>query len=104
MNKETPIACELSGSGQAKREAELARTFDDALGHSELDDGHEITFAGERARIESLVELILFERECCPFLRFDLSFAPNSGPVTLRVRGPEGSKEMIAEMTGLTSQ
>lgn len=104
MNKEIPVACELSAPDMGRRKAELSRIFEDRLGHSELEDGHEFEFPGERANIGKLVELVLFERECCPFLHFELSFEPNSGPVSLRVRGPEGSKELIAEMTGLASK
>ncbi len=105
MNKEKiPIACKLSGPGQANRKTELSRIFRDSLGHSELEDGYEFEFSGERKQIEKLVELILFERECCPFLEFEISFGAGSGPVALRVRGPEGSKELVAEMTGLTTR
>lgn len=105
MNKGSmPIACKLSGSDRTKRETELARIFESGLGHSELEDGYEFEFAGEEKQIENLVELILFERECCPFLDFALEFESGSGPVVLRVRGPEGSKEMVAEMTGLMAR
>ncbi|MBI4409686.1 MAG: hypothetical protein HY561_08265 [Gemmatimonadetes bacterium] len=41
------------------------------------------------------MEFILFERGCCPFLRFELEFEPG-GPLWLRIRGPEGAKEFIA--------
>ncbi|MBA2692380.1 MAG: hypothetical protein H0U65_07795 [Rubrobacter sp.] len=94
MNREIPVACKLSEPSQSKREAELARVFEDSLGHSELEDGYEFEFPGGRENIEKLIELVLFERECCPFLAFEFSFSPNSGPVALRVRGPEGSKEL----------
>ncbi len=104
MDKNIPIACNLSGPRQAKREAELARIFEDRLGHSELEDGYEFEFSPENSQIKKLVEAILFERECCPFLEFEIAFGPNSGPVALRVRGPEGSKELVAEMTGLAPQ
>lgn len=105
MNKENiPVACKLSGPSQAKRETELAKIFGGSLGHSELEDGYEFEFAGEKRQIEKLVELILFERECCPFLEFALEFGSGSGPVALRVRGSEGSKELVAEMTGLMAK
>ena len=35
------------------------------------------------------------ERECCPFLAFELAAEPNKGPVILRVIGPNGAKEFL---------
>jgi hypothetical protein len=35
------------------------------------------------------------ERECCPFLTFELVAHPNLGPVNLRVTGPPGAKDFL---------
>ena len=40
-------------------------------------------------------ELIAAERECCPFLTFQLIIGPNKGPVTLRMTGPVGAKDFV---------
>lgn len=40
-----PIACKLSGSEQPKRKAELARIFEESLGHSELEDGYDLVYS-----------------------------------------------------------
>jgi hypothetical protein len=35
------------------------------------------------------------ERECCPFLTFEVVAQPNKGTVILRVTGPAGTKESV---------
>jgi hypothetical protein len=35
------------------------------------------------------------ERECCPFLTFEMSALPKMGPVIVRVVGPAGTKEFL---------
>jgi hypothetical protein len=40
-------------------------------------------------------ELIVAERECCPFLAFEMAALPQMGPVIVRVIGPAGTKEFL---------
>lgn len=35
------------------------------------------------------------ERECCPFLAFEVIALPDKGPVIVRVTGPAGTKEFL---------
>jgi hypothetical protein len=37
------------------------------------------------------------ERECCSFLRFEIVCAEGMGPMTLRVRGPDGTRDFLRE-------
>jgi hypothetical protein len=44
---------------------------------------------------EKLVELARFidnEHKCCPFMAFSLEIPPDSGPIWLRMTGPEGTR------------
>jgi DNA-binding transcriptional ArsR family regulator len=66
----------------------------------ELEDGYELSFPGGAQWAIKLTEFIIFERGCCPFFAFELVFEPGEGPIRLRVRGPEGVKDLVAEMTG----
>ncbi len=96
-----PIACSLSGPDLAERRRELAvDVFEGALGVEELQDGYEFVFPGSAGEAIRLVELIDAERACCPFFTFELRFEPRGGPISLRVRGPEGTKEFIASELG----
>ena len=50
---------------------------------------------GDGASIGLVAELIVAERECCPFLTFELVALPNKGPLIVRVTGPDGTKEFV---------
>jgi hypothetical protein len=45
-----------------------------------------------------LAQLITFERECCPFLRFSLRLEPANGPLWLELTGPEGTKVFLQSL------
>lgn len=96
-----PIACSLSEPDLAQRRRELTReAFGSALRVEALEDGYEFAFPGGEGWATRLVELIEAERACCPFFAFELRFEPGEGPILLRVRGPEGTKEFIATELG----
>jgi hypothetical protein len=50
--------------------------------------------------LSAIAETIDAERLCCRFLRFELVVAPNGGPVELRLNGPPGTAEFLAELFG----
>lgn len=94
--RELPIACKVADKEQGRRQEKLARElFSGWERTNELDDGYEFVFSGEASRAEKLVSFIVFERRCCPFLIFEISFEQEEGPITLRMRGPEGTKEFL---------
>ena len=96
--KELPIACKLTGEEQQKRREELSRElFSGREGTRELDDGYEFVFARGAEWAQKLVSFVVSERECCPFFSFEILFEPEGGPISLRVRGPEGSKRFVEE-------
>ena len=45
-----------------------------------------------------LAQLIVFERECCPFLRFNLSVEATNGPLWLELTGPDGTKAFLQSL------
>jgi hypothetical protein len=95
--KRLPIACELSEGGQRSRREELSRKlFSGCKGVRELEDGYEFVFAGNGEWIEGLARFIASERECCRFFAFELLLEADLGPVSLRMRGPAGTKEFLA--------
>ena len=61
------------------------------------------SFPGSAQWAIKLMEFIIFERGCCPFFAFELVFEPGEGPIRLRVRGPEGVKDLVAQMAGSLS-
>ena len=99
MNRDSgdmPIACRLSDSEFRKREATLLAQFRSAvLSTEELADGYAVRILGDKKGMLLVCELILAERECCPFLTFELTAQPNMRPVRLRVTGPADSKDFL---------
>ena len=96
---EPPIACSLTDPEYQQRRAELLRTFQGALLETkELDEGYAYRFPSGANSIAELAQLITFERECCPFLRFQLRLEPANGPLWLELTGPEGTKEFLQSL------
>jgi hypothetical protein len=94
-----PIACNLTGPEFQKRRAELLKLFQSArLETIELEAGYAYRFPSGGNWIADLAQLISFERECCPFLTFNLRLEPANGPIWLELTGPEGAKEFLRSL------
>lgn len=91
-----PIACSLTTPELREREATLLAQFRSTVVETEeLQDGFAFRLAGDGKLIALIAELIVAERECCPFLTFELVALPNKGSVIVRVTGPKGTKEFV---------
>jgi hypothetical protein len=96
MADEIPVACCLSNEELRTREATLLAQFKSALlTTEELADGYLFRIPGDKKWLAVAAELIAAERECCPFLRFELTAEPAMGPVTVRMTGRAGTKEFL---------
>jgi hypothetical protein len=96
MSNESPVACCLSDEELRNREATLLALFKAAVIESEeLDNGYLFRVRGDNKSIALVTELIIAERECCPFLKFELSLEPAMGPLSVRMTGPAGTKEFL---------
>jgi len=98
---EMPIACTLGVEDQATRRDEIARLFAGRQQVWELPDGYAVRFTGDDNVAVGLLRFISGERACCPFFTFELTFEPQRGPIWLRLRGPEGTKGVVAELLDL---
>jgi hypothetical protein len=93
---ELPIACSLTDPEFQRRRTELLKIFQGALLETkELADGYAYRFPSGANWIAELAQLITFERECCPFLRFNLRLEPANGPLWLELTGPQGTKDFL---------
>ena len=95
------IVCLLDEQERVRRTAEVLDLFKRRLATHELTDGFEVEFPADTAA--SVLDFILFERECCPFFDFALQFEADQGPMRLRIGGPPGAKEMIEELLAQTN-
>lgn len=97
--KDLPIACRLSDWALGRRKATLRDEFWPLVRFvEELPDGYAFHLALDEKAIVSLAPWIAAERECCPFLRFEIVAEPDSGPVTLRLTGPPGTRDFLKNL------
>jgi hypothetical protein len=90
------VACSLSSAQLRKREASLLVQFRSTVtALEELADGYAFSLPGDGRWIRLGAELMVAERECCPFLRFEVVAEADHGPVVVRITGPEGTKEFL---------
>jgi hypothetical protein len=54
-----------------------------------------VNVPGDGKCIAMIAKMIVAERECCPFLTFELIAQPNMGSVIVRVTGPTGAKDFL---------
>jgi len=100
-----PIACSLTSAELREREATLlAQIIAAIIETEELQNGYAFHIPGDGERIRQVAELIVAERECCPFLVFEVRALPDMGPVTVRVSGPPGTKEFLSSLLGLPGE
>jgi hypothetical protein len=91
-----PIVCSLTTMELRHREATLLAQFAPAVIETEeLEEGFAFRLPGDANWIKLMAELIVAERECCPFLAFEMVVSPNKGPLTVRVNGPGCTKEFL---------
>jgi len=96
MSEDIRISCCLSDTELHKRMAMvLARFVSAVIATEELSDGYVFRVAGDKKWMAAVWEAIAAERECCPFLTFELTALPNRGPVTVSVTGPAGTKDFL---------
>jgi hypothetical protein len=94
-----PVACTLSPETLETRKAGLlpglAREAD---AREDTADGLRLRFASSATRLQRIAAVVDAERQCCRFLRFDLTVEPDGGPVWLALSGPAGTKEFLAAL------
>ena len=91
------IACSLSGQDLSQRQAVARDLFALAQQVEELPDGYAWRFPGEGEWQVRLLDFVAAERRCCGFFRIELVYEPGLGPVTLTLRGPEGTRAFIEQ-------
>jgi hypothetical protein len=92
------VACSLSEQDLAQRSKEVARDlFAFAERVEELPDGYTWRFPGDGEWHSKLLTFVAAERRCCAFFRIEVIFEPGLGPVSLTLRGPDGTKTFITE-------
>jgi hypothetical protein len=97
LKEKIALACKLTDRDQIRRMNELHQTLfkkvDKRIEHT---NSYELIFQHPDDNLSmELAEFIKFERLCCPWLLFHLTFQPGEGPVSLKMGNSGETKEMV---------
>jgi hypothetical protein len=91
-----PIACNVAAIDNRSRYDMLSNLLRAAIsGRAELPDGFAFSLNGGTIGLAELGEWISLERQCCPFLNFELSVSGTDSIWWLTLTGPDGSKALL---------
>ena len=94
-----PVVCALTPAAlRARREGLLADLTARAESCEDLPDGLRVRFAPGGETLSAIVRAIDAERECCRFLRFQVTVEPDAGPIVLELSGPPGTREFVTAL------
>ena len=100
--KELPIACTLTATEFQSRRADLLAGLLMTAEESEATEvGYRFRFAASSETLAKIAAVIDAERQCCRFLRFQLTVEADLGPLVLEVTGPAGTGEFLADFLRL---
>jgi hypothetical protein len=91
-----PIICTLTPEAlRAAGEGLLPGLAARAERREAIDGGYRLTFAAGDGTLQAIAATIDAERQCCRWLRFDLTVAEDGGPIILTLTGPAGAREFL---------
>jgi hypothetical protein len=91
--------CSLTATQLEERRDELLPGFlDRAESVTDMRHGVRMRFAHRPGLVTELAALIEQEQTCCSFLSFRLITTEGAGPVTLEVRGPRGTSDLLRKL------
>jgi hypothetical protein len=97
MTASQPIACSLTDPELGRRLDHL-RTglFARARAVRPDADGFSFVFDGTDHNVADLLDVVSFERQCCPFLTFRVDIVPEPGDLVLHLGGNAGTQHSFA--------
>lgn len=96
---EAPYACKPNAikAEDKPRYRELAKKVKSGREEvKETPEGYALRFPADSLSIREIAEFITFERECCPFIHFEIIVEKDNGAVWLRMEGGEEVKEILS--------
>ena len=95
-NLSIPIACNLGAISDRSQYGVLSNLLRSAIsGRAELPDGFGFSLKGDVLGLAEIGESIGLERQCCPFLNFELSVSGTDSIYWLTLTGPDGAKALL---------
>ena len=92
-----PVVCTLTPDTIATRKAGLLPGLvQRADSREEVADG--IRFRLPPDALSAVLTTVDAERQCCRFLRFDITIEPDGGPIWLSLSGPPGTRDFLSAL------
>jgi hypothetical protein len=102
MQEHPPVCCTLTSEALRQRRAQVLAPFMAGVRSIErLPDGVSLDLGQDENTLRAAIDLVAVERQCCQFLKFELTAEPGLGTIRLRLSGPPGTAEFLAEELGL---
>jgi hypothetical protein len=102
MQDHPPVCCTLTSEALRERRAQVIAPFMAGVRSIErLGDGVVLELGPNEDTLRAAVDLVAVERQCCQFLKFELTAEPELGTIRLRLSGPPGTAEFLAAELGL---
>lgn len=102
MREHPPVCCTLTSEALRQRRAQVLAPFMAGVRSIErLPDGVSLDLGQDENTLRAAIDLVAVERQCCQFLKFELTAEPGLGTIRLRLSGPPGTAEFLAEELGL---
>ena len=90
------LSCSLTSEALQERRAVLkTEIFNRLLRKEEIAQGFIYYFGDTEGLAEKITELMLKEKACCPFFKFDLSILPFNKGIALQISGSKAVKDML---------
>jgi hypothetical protein len=96
IDENIPVACRVGAIPQQERARwlEVGRQFYASVQEVvELSDGYALRVSPDRLPL--VAEYVMRDRLCCAFVRWEIVVEQCAGHAWLRVRGPEGTKDLL---------
>ena len=94
---ELPVVCTLTPATMATRKADLLpRLVKRAESMDDTADGLRVRLPSDA--LSAILTTVDAERQCCRFLRFEITVEPDGGPIWLSLSGPPGTREFLSAL------
>ena len=85
----------LSADQRAEYQTLLPKLVKMSLGVDEDANAFTVHFTKNEANLRSAAQFMFFEGQCCPFIEFELRVSGKEKHASLKLSGPEGSKDFL---------
>jgi hypothetical protein len=94
-----PVVCTLGPAAlRARRVGLLAGLVRRAAEQQEFPGGRRLRFLPADQILPEIARVVDAERQCCRFLRFQVTIEPDGGPIWLDLSGPAGTGEFLSAL------